>query len=85
MEFIFTRNYPQNLLEEIQFLTQAKGIITEETAFGLVSFIKDPEKEAIALEEQKQASIDEFMNQQPNQQNTLQNKDNTPNLQGKST
>jgi SPP1 family phage portal protein len=87
MEFIFTRNYPQNLLEEIKFLTDAKGIITDETAFGLVSFIKDPTKEAAALEEQKQASIDEFMNQQSNidQQNIPQNKDNTPNMQGKST
>lgn len=61
MDFVFTRNYPQNLMEEIQFLQTSKGLITEETAFSLVSFITNPEKEASALEEQKQANIDEML------------------------
>lgn len=61
INFIFTRNYPQNLLEEIDFLTKAKGIITEETAFSNVSFIENPKEEIEALEEQKQEDMDKFL------------------------
>lgn len=61
IDFIFTRNYPQNLTEEIDFLTKAKGIITEETAFSNVSFIQNPKEEIEALDEQKQEDMDTFL------------------------
>jgi SPP1 family phage portal protein len=61
IDFTFTRNYPQNLTEEIDFLTKAKGIITEETAFANVSFIENPKEEIEKLDEQKQEDMDQFL------------------------
>jgi SPP1 family phage portal protein len=61
IDFTFTRNYPQNLIEEIDFLQRAKGIISEETAFSLVSFIENPDKEIEALESQQMADLDQFV------------------------
>lgn len=61
VDFTFTRNYPQNLIEEIDFLHKAKGIVSEATAFSLVSFINNPEKEIAALESQQMAELDQFV------------------------
>jgi len=60
-EFVFTRKYPQNLIEEIDFLVKAKGIIPDSLAFSLVSFIEDPEKIKEELEEQQQLKLDDFL------------------------
>jgi SPP1 family phage portal protein len=61
MDFIFTRNYPQNIPEEIQMLRDSKGIVSEETRFGLVSFIEDPEKEMEKLKDEEQENLDNFV------------------------
>jgi SPP1 family phage portal protein len=61
IDFIFTRNYPQNLVEEIQMLRDSKGIVSEATRFSLVSFIKDPEKEIEALKAEETENLDNFI------------------------
>lgn len=44
-EFVFTRNFPLNLLDEAQSLATLKGLVSDETAYGQMSFIDDPAKE----------------------------------------
>jgi SPP1 family phage portal protein len=61
VEFVFTRNYPQNLIEEITFLQQAKGIISDETALSLVSFIDHPKQEMEKIEVQREENIEKFL------------------------
>ena len=57
----FTRNYPQNLVEEMQMLRDSKGIVSEETRFSLVSFIENPEDEIKKLEAEEQENLDRFI------------------------
>jgi SPP1 family phage portal protein len=61
IDYVFTRNYPQNLVEEIQMLRDSKGIISEKTRFGLVSFIQDPEKEIQQLKDEETENLDNFI------------------------
>lgn len=61
MDFVFTRNYPQNLLEEIAMLRDSKGIVSEPTRFSLVSFINDPEAEIERLEREEHENLDNFI------------------------
>ena len=51
MDFTFVRNYPQNLLEESQILMTLKGLVSEKTRLGLMSFIDDPQAEIEAMQE----------------------------------
>jgi len=62
MKFVYTRNYPQNLLEEADILSKLKGIVSEQTAFGLMSFITNPNEEIEALDEEKQKNVEMFGN-----------------------
>lgn len=55
LEFMFTRNFPQDILGEVEILEKAIGLMTRKTAYGLVSFIEDPEAEARAYEEENPA------------------------------
>ena len=53
-EFVFVRNFPLNLLEEAQTLATLKGLVSDQTAFSQMSFIKDPEEEKeLILQEQQ--------------------------------
>lgn len=61
MEFIFTRNYPQNLNEEATWLRDTKGIISEETRFSNVSFIENPEDEIEKLKAEEEENLDNFV------------------------
>jgi SPP1 family phage portal protein len=60
-EYVFTRKYPQNLTEEIDFLVKAKGVIPDTLAMSLVSFIENPEKVKEELDEQQQENLDDFL------------------------
>lgn len=51
MDFVFVRNYPQNLLEEAQILTLLKGQVSEKTRYSVMSFIDDPQAEIEAMQE----------------------------------
>lgn len=51
IDFIFTRNYPQNLLEEAQILSLLKGNVSQKTALSQMSFIDDPLAEIEQLQE----------------------------------
>jgi SPP1 family phage portal protein len=57
----FKRNYPQNLPEEAQLLTTLKGVVSEETALSLVSFVPDVQEEIDKLKKEKQENMDEFI------------------------
>ena len=61
MEYIFTRNYPQNLQEEAAWLKDTKGIISEETRFSNVSFIENPEDEIEKLKMEEEENLDNFI------------------------
>lgn len=64
VDFVFTRNYPQNLIEEAQLLQTLKGLVSENTALGLVSFVQDVDKEIEALDKEKEINLDRFMERQ---------------------
>lgn len=59
VEFIFTRNYPHNLLEEAQIQQTLKGILSDKTRLSLMSVVNDPEKELEALDEDMEKNFGE--------------------------
>ncbi|UBH16394.1 phage portal protein [Macrococcus armenti] len=50
VEFLFTRNLPKSLSEELKMFVDAGGQVSQQTLRGLVSFIKDAEEEAKRLD-----------------------------------
>ena len=56
MTFLWTRNFPLNLLDESQTTMNFKGNISEKTRLSLLSFIDDPEKEAEQMRNEEAAS-----------------------------
>ena len=56
IEFSFTRNIPQNVLEESQIMQNVDGIVSKETQLSVFSKVDDPAKE---IERMKQEAIDE--------------------------
>jgi len=50
MTFTWTRNFPLNLLDEADTTLKLKGLVSERTRLGLLSFIDDPEKEIKQME-----------------------------------
>ncbi len=59
-EITFVRNFPLNLLEEAQTLATLKGLVSDETALSLMSFIKDPKEEM----EKMKAEQEDYMEYQ---------------------
>ena len=57
MQFVFTRNFPLNLLDEAQTTATLRGNVSEITRVGLLSFVNDPMKE---LERMKQDLEDQY-------------------------
>jgi SPP1 family phage portal protein len=45
IDFIFTRNFPLNLLDSAQSLATLNGLVSTETALSQMPFIDDPQKE----------------------------------------
>jgi SPP1 family phage portal protein len=66
-EFVFVRNFPLDLMSEAQSLATLKGLVSDETAFAQMSFIKDPdaEKEKILEEQQEYMKYSAMLNPQP--------------------
>jgi len=58
MVFTWTRNFPLNLMDEAQTSAIFKGLISEATRLGLLSFIDDPEKEIQAMEIEAEGKVD---------------------------
>ena len=56
--FVWTRNFPLNLLDEADTTLKLKGLISEATRLGLLSFIDDPEKEKAAMEQENEGMVD---------------------------
>jgi len=50
LSIIWTRNLPIDKLEEIQFLTQSKGVISKQSAMGISPLVSNPEKEIAQME-----------------------------------
>lgn len=44
-EFVFTRNFPLNLTDELTALATGKGLISDKTLYEQMSFVDDPERE----------------------------------------
>ncbi|HSW63101.1 MAG TPA: phage portal protein [Dissulfurispiraceae bacterium] len=57
VDFVFTRNYPQNLLEEAEIQTKLKGVVSDKTRLALASFIDDPEQELEDLNNDKESMM----------------------------
>ena len=69
MTFTWTRNFPLNLLDEADTTVKLKGLVSEKTRLGLLSFIDDPEKEIAQMElenallpDLEEPQMDEFGN-----------------------
>jgi SPP1 family phage portal protein len=64
--FVFTRNFPLNLVDEAQALATLKGLVSDQTAFGQMSFIENPEKEIeqMKAEQQDMASYETALNKE---------------------
>ena len=45
MKFVFSRNFPLNLLDEAQTTATLRGNVSEETRLSKLSFVDDPGKE----------------------------------------
>ena len=53
LEFVFTRNFPRDLYSEAQTLEILTSQVSKKTAFGLMSFIDDPDAEIDRLDEEQ--------------------------------
>ena len=56
LSFVFTRNFPRDIESEARTLTELIANISRKTAYGLMSFIDDPDAEIKAWEEQEEAN-----------------------------
>jgi SPP1 family phage portal protein len=61
MNYIFTRNYPENKIEEAQFLRDTKGFISEITRFSHSSLVDNPEEEIERLKMEEQENLESFV------------------------
>jgi SPP1 family phage portal protein len=56
--YVWTRNFPLNLLDESQTTMNLKGNISDKTRLGLLSFIDDPEKELKQMAIENEGMVD---------------------------
>ena len=59
VEFIFTRNNPQNLVEIVEMATDLTGIISNETQLDLLPMV-DKDQELKRLEQEKKQQSEEM-------------------------
>jgi SPP1 family phage portal protein len=57
IDFIWTRNFPLNLLDESQTAVNLSGVISKKTLLGLLSFIDDPDKELEQIDKEMEEAI----------------------------
>ena len=58
IDFIWTRNFPLNLLDESITSMNFAGMISDKTRLGLLSFIDEPDKEITEMERENEGKID---------------------------
>lgn len=56
LDYKFTRNVPQNILEEAQIAQALSGIVSQETQLSVLSVVQDVKSEVDKLEEEEKAS-----------------------------
>lgn len=56
--FVFTRNLPANIQEEATTTGALKGMVSEETRLGLLSFVKDPKAELEKMQQEALEAVD---------------------------
>jgi SPP1 family phage portal protein len=69
LEFVFNRNFPKNIADEAKTLIDLLSSVSRKTAYGLMSFIDDADKEVAAWEEEKEKNsplvdLDEIMGEE---------------------
>lgn len=61
VDYVFTRNYPENKIEEAQFLRDTKGILSERTRFSHSSLVNDVDKEIEQLQQEETENLENFV------------------------
>lgn len=82
LEFKFTQNVPQNLLEEAQALSYLWGRVSNKTALAQMPFVEDPDKE---LDQIKQEKADAQQQTTNIVQNALTDQQQNPQQQSQQT
>lgn len=62
LSYHYTRNLPQNILEETQIAQNLSGIVSQPTQLSVLSIVDDPKKEIERIEEEQQESNDAIVN-----------------------
>lgn len=57
IDYIFTQNFPANLLEESQIASNLTGVISTETQMKVLSIVDDPKAEVQRIEEEREATL----------------------------
>lgn len=57
LRYRFTRNLPQNILEETQIAQNLSGIVSQETQLSVLSIVDDPDKEIERLDDEQEDQI----------------------------
>lgn len=63
LTYHYTRNLPQNILEETQIAQNLSGIVSQPTQLSVLSIVDDPQKEIERIEEAQQDKNDAIVNQ----------------------
>jgi hypothetical protein len=58
VEYQFKRNFPLNLLDEAQTTAALKGLVSEKTRLGLLSFVPDVDQEIKDMQADNEMQID---------------------------
>ena len=78
LTYHYTRNLPQNILEETQIAQNLSGIVSQPTQLSVLSIVDDPQKEIERIEEEqveKAYSIDDRLFSSINGEQNGENKD----------
>ena len=78
LTYHYTRNLPQNILEETQIAQNLSGIVSQPTQLSVLSIVDDPQKEIERIEEEqveKAYSIDDRLFSSMNGEQNGENKD----------
>lgn len=62
LTYHYTRNLPQNILEETQIAQNLSGIVSQPTQLSVLSIVDDPQKEIERINEEQQESNDAVVN-----------------------
>lgn len=57
VSYTFTRNYPQNILDEAQTAAQLEGVVSKQTQLSVLSIVDDPRKEMDRMQEEEDEAV----------------------------